>query len=133
MGSLETDKSSLTYASLNNISFNGLLHRDSESVGALREAVVENGFFYLTLDAALSGTLELRVAKMFPVCRDLFELPLNQKMKFDTKTLANERNYGFAMYSRCCGFYLAKSALGTSQKEGTSVSMNHTEMVMSSI
>ena len=89
----ETRSSPIT-AALETISYASLAQSKPETLNTLWRAVVDQGFFYLKLDNSVAEDLALDVETLFATSRDLFRLPMEEKMQYDTKILAKERNYG---------------------------------------
>jgi isopenicillin N synthase-like dioxygenase len=91
---VQKTRSSPAIASLESVSYAGLVRSEPETLSALQRAVVGQGFFYLVLDNLIAEGLAHDVKALFATSCELFSLPLAEKMQFDTKILAKERNYG---------------------------------------
>ena len=81
-------------ASLESVSYASLTRSEPQTLSALRRAVVDQGFFYLELDDPAIVPLTHDVMALYAASRDLYKLPVEEKMQYDTKILAKERNYG---------------------------------------
>ena len=91
---LQKTPSSSAFAFLENVSYAGVVRSEPETLSTLLRAVVDQGFFYLVLDDPVAEGLTHDVEALFAASCDLFNLPLDEKMQFDTKILGKERNYG---------------------------------------
>ncbi|KAL9046121.1 MAG: hypothetical protein Q9214_000961 [Letrouitia sp. 1 TL-2023] len=93
---MEKTESSPAFAPLESVSYAGVVGSEPQTLSALRRAVLDQGFFYLVLDDPVAKELAHDVQTLFAASCNLFNLPLDEKMQFDTKILAKERNYGEA-------------------------------------
>ena len=86
--------SSNAYADLQVISYKGLVAREPETLKLLSSACKEDGFFYLDLTEPPKSSFLQIVSKVMTASHRLFDLPLVDKMGFDTNKLRSLGNYG---------------------------------------
>ncbi|MCJ1285513.1 hypothetical protein MMC26_004853 [Xylographa opegraphella] len=90
-------------ASLQVISYADLVSCNNEALLRLYSAAIDDGFFYLDLTGTACPTILPDVADLMTASADLFELPLSEKMKFDTNKLGLLKNYGYKPIGRNTG------------------------------
>lgn len=82
-------------ADLQVIPYQGLLSRNPETLKKLYDACKEDGFFYINLNESAAKNCLQTVTDVKAASRELFDMPLEQKMLFDTDKLGNLKNYGY--------------------------------------
>lgn len=82
------------FAQLHVISYSGILTEDKQTLANLWSAATNNGFFYLDLNETSCVQVLSDVAKLMMSSDNMFGLPLEEKMKYDTNKLGSLKNYG---------------------------------------
>lgn len=82
------------YADLQIISFNDVVIREPLSILNLVTACKNDGFFYLNLAESPQFKILQYVSDLMTASEAFFNLPLPEKMLFDTDKLGQLKNYG---------------------------------------
>ena len=82
----ESFPSGLKTADLETISLNALEKASTSEGARLFDASRQYGFFYLNLEATSTGEELLEVVgKLFPLSKEVFEMPQEEKQQYDLK------------------------------------------------
>lgn len=83
-------------ADLRTISYTDLVAKSVPAISSLHSAAAEDGFFYLDLAGSSELSILRDASDLTLASKRVFELPMSEKMSFDTNKLGTLKNYGYA-------------------------------------
>ena len=79
---------------LNTVSLSGLLMLEDSELAKLISSVINQGFFYLVLDASPKAHVLIDVDDCLQAAKVLYDLPLIEKLQYDIDKLDSHRLNG---------------------------------------